>query len=105
MVKVSDGTRSYEARSQIIDDSVVGDSVVMFFRPEDTIVTTNVEKQDMNTFQETISALVYLGNYVDCRISLGATEIRAQVSNIEHLKVNDKMVITVDPHNCVCLRK
>ena len=66
----------------------------------------NLERDEMNTFNGKISNLVYLGNYIDCRIKVGTKEIRAQISYDEKLslKEDDKVFIKVYPKQCLCLK-
>jgi iron(III) transport system ATP-binding protein len=107
IIRVSDGVKSYEAKSTICDEVQVGDRIVLFFRPENVRIIPGGEPErgKKNLFAGEISALVYLGNYIDCRVKAGTKEVRAQVSAGENLELHKKVFIEVDPENCVCLRR
>lgn len=105
VIRVSDGVKSYEARSAVCDEVQLGDRIILFFRPENIRVIPEGEPQrgKKNLFEGEISALVYLGNYIDCRVKAGTKEIRVQVSEGENLPLNKNVFLEVDPEDCVCL--
>jgi iron(III) transport system ATP-binding protein len=106
VVRVSDGINQYEAKSLMAEDIREGDSVLLFFRPENASLTKETAANEtLNTFPGEITTLVYLGNYIDCRIQAGAREIRAQVAVGEDWKVHDRVFIRVNPQSCLSLRK
>ena len=105
VVKVLDGVNTYEAKSLMADDIREEDSIVLFFRPENTKVLSSPKGEEGNRFEGKISKLVYLGNYLDCRVAAGMKEIRAQVSPEENLQEDCKVFIVVDPEHCLCLKK
>lgn len=108
LVKISNVRNSYHIRSIISEDFNDGEKVVIFFRPEKTEVRkvkSNQEGKEVNTFEGKISTLVYLGNYIDCRVMMEEKEIRAQISDKKDLNENDEVLIEVEAENCVCLKK
>jgi len=106
VVKVSDGMNHYEAKSRMADDLREGDPVLLFFRPENASLTDETAaSESLNSFPGEITTLVYLGNYIDCRIQAGAKEIRAQVAVGENWKVHDRVFVRVNPQSCLCLKK
>ena len=69
-------------------------------------LTHETEAQETrNAFPGEITTLVYLGNYIDCRIQAGAKEIRAQVAVGKDWKVHDRVLVRVNPESCLCLKK
>ena len=106
IVKVSDGIHHYVAKSLMADDLREGDPVLLFFRPEKASLTNETAANEtLNSFPGEITTLVYLGNYIDCRIQAGAKEIRAQVAVGEDWKVHDRVLVTVNPQSCLCLKR
>jgi len=107
IIRVSDGVKSYDARSMVGNDVQKGDRIALFFRPENIKVIPAGEPPGgkKNLFEGEISALVYLGNYIDCRVRAGTKEIRVQVLEGEKLEIGKKVFLEVDPDNCVCLRQ
>ena len=105
VVKVSDGVNIYEAKGLMTGDIQEGDSIVLFFRPENTKISLTSKGKEGNRFAGRISALVYLGNYIDCRVTAGTKEIRAQISTEENLQEDCAVFIEVGPEHCMCLKK
>jgi iron(III) transport system ATP-binding protein len=103
---VSDGERLHEMKAKVPDDIREKERIVLFFRPEHTLIIKSLERDETNTFNGKISNLVYLGNMIDCRIKVGTKEIRTQISNDEKLslKEDDKVFIKIDPKDCLCLK-
>jgi ABC-type Fe3+/spermidine/putrescine transport system ATPase subunit len=103
---VSDGERLHEMKAKVPDDIRQKERIVLFFRPEHTLIVKSLERDETNTFSGKISNLVYLGNMIDCRIKVGTKEIRTQISNDDKLslKEDDKVFIKVDPKDCLCLK-
>jgi iron(III) transport system ATP-binding protein len=104
--RVSDGERLHEIKAKVPDDIRQKERIVLFFRPEHTLIIKSLERHETNTFSGKISNLVYLGNMIDCRIKVGTKEIRTQISNDDKLsmKEDDKVFIKIDPKDCLCLR-
>lgn len=105
VVKVLDGVNTYEAKSLIPEDIREEESIVLFFRPENTKVVLSPKEKEGNRFVGKISKLVYLGNYLDCRVTAGTKEIRAQISTDENLQEDCEVSIEVDPEHCLCLKR
>jgi iron(III) transport system ATP-binding protein len=105
LVKVYDGTRHYEMKSVMSEDVRGGDRVTLFFRPEDLRIIAKPKGDEANILEGEILALVYLGNYIDCRIKVGMNEIRAQISKEESIKVHQRVLIEIVPERCVCIRR
>ncbi len=108
LVKISQVKDNYRVKSIIAEDIQKGENVVIFFRPEKTEVRkakSNQAGREVNTFAGKIATLVYLGNYIDCRIMLGDREIRAQLSDRSSLNEHDEVLIEIDAEHCVCLKK
>lgn len=102
--KVSDGARSYELRAIVPEDIREKDKVALFFRPENVIIIRDPKGNEENTFHGKIDSLVYLGNFVDCRIKIGEKEIKAQISPEESLKEGDEITIKIESEHCVCVK-
>ena len=103
VVKISDGMRDYEAECIIPEEIKKGNKIILSFRPENTKIIVSPKVKEMNTLKGRISHLIYLGNYVDCRIQVGKNEIRAQISPEESIRENDDVLIEIDPKHCVCI--
>lgn len=103
VVKISDGMRDYEAECIIPEEIQKGNKITVSFRPENTKVIVSSKGNEMNTFMGKVSSLIYLGNYIDCRIRVGTNEIRAQISPEENIRENDDVLIEIDPKHCVCI--
>lgn len=103
---VSDGERIYEVKAIVPEGVHEGDRITLFFRPEHTLIIKSQERDERNMFNGKIANLVYLGNYIDCRIKVGTKEIRTQISYDEKLslKEDDKVFVRVDPKDCLCLK-
>ncbi len=108
LVEISNGGNRFSVKSIISENMHAGEKVVIFFRPEKTEVKrvkSNQEGKEVNTFEGKISTLVYLGNFIDCRVMIGDKEIRAQIPDIKDLNENDEVLIEIAAENCVCLKK
>jgi iron(III) transport system ATP-binding protein len=104
IVKLSDEISSYEAMCIMPEEIQEGDSVALFFRPENTTVTVSQKGDGMNIFVGKVSNLIYLGSYTDCRVHVGPKEIRAQISPKEKMKENDRVFIEINPEHCLCIK-
>jgi iron(III) transport system ATP-binding protein len=102
--KVSDGVMSCELRSIVSEDIREKEDVALFFRPENVMITKSAQENDINTFAGRIESLIYLGNFIDCRIKIGLKEIKAQISCEEDLQVGDEVSIKIAPEHCVCVK-
>jgi len=105
LVEVSDEVNRYGARCVIPPEIQEGEEIVLFFRPENTRFMPSQTGDGMNVFRGRISNLIYLGNYIDCRIQVGRKEIRAQVSPEEELREDQELFIGVDPKHCVAVKR
>ncbi len=103
MVKISDGVRNYEVECFIPEEIQKGSSITLSFRPENIRIIVGPKGDEINTLRGKISNLIYLGNYIDCRIQVGINEIRAQISSEENIRENEEVLIKVDPKHCVCI--
>lgn len=105
IIRISSEKKSYEARCFMSEEIQEGERVALFFRPENVRVGTILEEdEEVNTFEGKISNLIHFGNYIDCRIKLKEREIKAQISHEANLKLNQEVLIKIDPRHCACIK-
>ena len=86
-------------------DVYEGDSVSLFFRPENIKVKKTLKGKEENIIEGKIKTLLYLGDHIDCHIEVGSATIRAQIPAQENLRVNEEVFIQIDPNYCMSLHK
>ena len=48
---------------------------------------------------------VYLGNFLDCQVRVGACEVSVQINHYEQLAPGQKVFLTFSPDHALCLPK
>ena len=87
------------------DGAVEGQRVFLSLRPED--LSLHVEQPDTpaagNLFEGEVIDTVYLGNFLECRVSVGRHEVGIQIDHYEQLVPGQKVFLTFHPDHGLCL--
>jgi iron(III) transport system ATP-binding protein len=78
----------------------VGDKAIVAVRPEGVSVSTARNDADENVFEGTVNSVVYLGDSLDCRITIGERPIRTFVPSSARLKPGDTVYLALGASDC-----
>ncbi|HUE75662.1 MAG TPA: ABC transporter ATP-binding protein [Chloroflexota bacterium] len=100
VVKVADGLALSASVASSVD---VGSSVAIVVRPEDVQVTREHPGSVVNVLKATVRDSVFLGNTVDCRLSVDHQELRAQIEPGADLTSGEIVFVHIRPERCLAL--
>jgi iron(III) transport system ATP-binding protein len=82
-----------------------GQRLFLSLRPEDVTlhVTPPTGGPAGNLLEGEIVDTVYLGNFLECRVSVAPYEIAVQIDHFEQLEPGQKVYLTFDPDHGLCL--
>jgi iron(III) transport system ATP-binding protein len=82
-----------------------GQRLFLSLRPEDVTlhVTPPPGVPAGNLLEGEIVDTVYLGNFLECRVSIAPYEIAVQIDHFEQLEPGQKVYLTFDPDHGLCL--
>jgi iron(III) transport system ATP-binding protein len=87
------------------EDAAKGQSLVVSLRPED--ITLHVDAPsgmaDGNLLEGEVIDTVYLGNFLECRVRVGAHEVSVQLDHFEQLEARQKVFLAFAPDHGLCL--
>lgn len=83
-----------------IPSGTVGEDVLVSIRPENIDVTRSPDTRD-NVFEAKVEQAAFLGEFIDCRIDLGGTEMRVRVHPSLGLRHGDTVYLRFPPESCM----
>ena len=83
----------------------VGDEVVIGIRPENVAVHSGEAKTENNVFVANVDNIVYIGNLLECMMTVGPARIRVQLHPSTQLGCGDNVHITLPAEYCLAMHK
>jgi ABC-type sugar transport system ATPase subunit len=82
-----------------------GQSVILSVRPEDISLHLNKPNGPStgNLLKGEVIDTVYLGNFLECRVQVGAHELGIQLDHFEQLQPKQPVFLTFQPDHALCL--
>jgi iron(III) transport system ATP-binding protein len=85
------------------DGAVIGDNVIVVIRPEDiNIVADSVHAGD-NVLRGKIEALIFMGDALECQLSVGAQKLRTKLHPASALRQGETVSLQLPPQSCRAL--
>jgi iron(III) transport system ATP-binding protein len=81
-----------------------GDAVVVSVRPEDVHLHKQAPSQRPNLLEGTVESVMFVGEFLDCRLNVGGQEVRTRQHPNLQLRRGDKVLIELPPEACAVLR-
>ena len=89
--------------SPLSAESQTGDTVQIFVRPEDVTLLREKPEAAENVFSGKIKALIFLGEMVDCQITVGQKLIRARLHPKSTFAERDKVYFHLKPETLISI--
>ncbi len=106
LVDISNGVESRQFRCASTDAIAVGEVVQISVRPEHIrVLSEPPSAKETNWVEGEVTAAVFLGNYIDCRVLWGAVEWKIQVERRHRLRLGMRVWLVMPPHSCLCLQR
>jgi iron(III) transport system ATP-binding protein len=87
------------------DGASNGQPLILSVRPED--ISVHLREQagpsPANSFEGEVIDVVYLGNFLECRVKVGHYEINVQLDHYEQLAPGHKLLLSFQPRHGLCL--
>jgi iron(III) transport system ATP-binding protein len=81
-----------------------GDAVVVSVRPEDVHLHKQAPPQRPNLLEGTVESVMFVGEFLDCRLNVGGQEMRTRQHPNLQLRRGEKVLIELPPEACAVLR-
>ncbi|HLH22742.1 MAG TPA: ABC transporter ATP-binding protein [Chloroflexota bacterium] len=81
-----------------------GDAVVVSVRPEDVHLHRQAPSQRANLLEATVDSVMFVGEFLDCRLNVGGQEMRTRQHPNLQLRRGDKVLIELPAEACAVLR-
>jgi iron(III) transport system ATP-binding protein len=82
-----------------------GDAVVVSVRPEDVQIHKQATlSQRPNVLEGRVESVMFVGEFVDCRLSVGGQELRTRQHPMLSLQRGEKVLVEIPPESCAVLR-
>lgn len=75
----------------------VGDSVFVVFRPEDIVIRTDSDCQEVNTFEAVVKRTIFVGNRMQCELRMGDLLIHGELDARGDLQPERNVALGVSP--------
>ena len=86
------------------DKVTVRDSVVVVVRPEDISLVPERKCIGSNIFHGKVEAVVFIGEALECQVSLGGHRLRTKVHPASPIKRGETVTLELPPERCRALR-
>lgn len=80
-----------------------GSDAVITVRPEDLTLWTDMPTTTDNVLSGRVRDIIYLGNFLDCRVDIDGYELRVQLNHDEAPHPGDRVYLTFAIDTCHCL--
>ena len=80
-----------------------GDDVTLMIRPEDIRLSAAKPNASDNVLLGQVRDIIYLGNFLDCRVDVDGQEIRVQIDHDEDQPRGTPVYLTCPLDACRCL--
>ena len=92
-----------QLRSRITDSFQSGDNVLVVIRPECIVVGMD-GAEGANIVEGTVETLSFLGNLVDCSITVEKQSLQVQLIPPASVQTGQRVTLHLPPDNCVAMR-
>jgi iron(III) transport system ATP-binding protein len=82
-----------------------GEKVIISVRPEDVHLHKTAPANGTNLLQGRIESLMFVGEFIDCRLDIGGQELRTRQHPNISLEQGESIVVELPPHACTILRE
>lgn len=104
LTEQSSGQATVETKHGIlrcpVPEGLVGDNILVSVRPENIDVLRDPGSAD-NVFAATVEASAFLGEFMDCRMNVGGTELRVRVHPSLGLRRGESVYLRFPPESCM----
>jgi iron(III) transport system ATP-binding protein len=83
--------------------AVTGDNVIVVIRPEDINIVAESEHAGDNVLRGTIEALIFMGDALECQLSVGAQRLRTKLHPASPLRQGETVSLQLPPQSCRAL--
>lgn len=83
----------------------VGDEVIIGIRPENITVHSGEVETESNVFVANVDNLVYVGNLLECTMSVGTERIKVQLHPSIQLGCDDTVHVTLPANHCLAMHR
>jgi iron(III) transport system ATP-binding protein len=95
-------TASGKIRCVLPDGATVGENVIVVIRPEDINIVA--EAITGNVLRGKIEALIFMGDALECQLSVGAQKLRTKLHPSSALRQGETVSLQLPPLSCRALR-
>jgi iron(III) transport system ATP-binding protein len=95
-------TASGKLRCVLPDGAAIGESVIVVVRPEDINIVTDTAAG--NILRGKIEALIFMGDALECQLSVGAQKLRTKLHPSSALRQGEMVSLQLPPLSCRALR-
>ncbi len=85
-------------------DFVPGSRAIVLVRPENVVVSFKPVDSGINVWSGQVASSIFLGDYIDCKISCGGTMISARVNPFIPVEDGATVYLHVAPERCSIIR-
>ncbi len=89
--------------SYCVDALRKGEKVIISIRPENILVSER-RPDAVNVWEATVSAKIFLGEYLDFQLKIGDKELQARVHPSLKTPIGNKVYLGMDPEKCVAIQ-
>jgi iron(III) transport system ATP-binding protein len=86
-------------------DAGTGEAVTLAVRPENILIAEAPPAEGANIFSGRVEAIVYLGNLVECAVSVGPVRLRVQLHPSSELQRGADVNLRLPAQHCLVMRK
>jgi iron(III) transport system ATP-binding protein len=104
-VSVATDIGTIEARAGPDVRGVPGDPVTVSIRPENVVLARSDSAQDGARLSGPVTAVVYLGNVVDCVIAVGTTPVRIQLHPSRKPPLGSEIEVVLPVEHCLAMHR
>jgi iron(III) transport system ATP-binding protein len=83
----------------------VGDEVVIAIRPENVALHFGETETEGNVFVANVDSVIYVGNLLECAMSVGPARIRVQLHPSSRLDCGDTVRLALPAEHCLAMHK
>ncbi len=91
-------------KTRITNESHSSDEVLVVVRPESIKIGGNGSADQANVVEGTVASLMFLGNIVDCAVTVAGQPLQVQLVPPVSLRSGDRVTLRLPPESCVAMR-
>ena len=90
--------------SVLPEAAAAGDNVVLVVRPEDITLLDGPAEQRENVLSGIVDAVVFMGDALECQLSVGAQRLRTKLHPASGLRQGQSVMLQLPPERCRAIR-